>query len=144
MFWSSDWWWSLPLIISTTVLHVVALGIVTTKSVAILAHAGHGLRLILRFCLVVGAIAFLATILLAIEATMWAATYVAIGALSDDKTALLYSLSAITAYGHAEVFLAPRWQLMGALEALNGIILFGLTTAFLFEAIQAVRSARAK
>jgi hypothetical protein len=28
---------------------------------------------------------------------------------------------------------------MGALEALNGIILFGLTTAFFFSIIQAVR-----
>jgi len=34
------------------------------------------------------------------------------------------------------VFLEERWQLMGALEALNGIILFGMTTAFLFAAIQ--------
>jgi hypothetical protein len=34
--------------------------------------------------------------------------------------------------------LDPHWQLMGALEALNGILLFGLTTAFLFAMIQEV------
>jgi hypothetical protein len=32
--------------------------------------------------------------------------------------------------------LAPHWKMMGALEALNGWILFGLTTAFLFTVIQ--------
>jgi hypothetical protein len=36
------------------------------------------------------------------------------------------------------VFLEGRWQLMGAIEALNGSLLFGLTTAFLFGMIQKV------
>jgi hypothetical protein len=51
------------------------------------------------------------------------------------RTAAFYSLSSMTTFGHANVFLQDRWQLMGALEALNGIILFGMTTAFLFAAI---------
>ena len=49
---------------------------------------------------------------------------------------MLYSLSAMTSYGHETLQLAPRWQMMGALEALNGWILFGLTTAFLFNVMQ--------
>ena len=40
---------------------------------------------------------------------------------------MLYSLSAMTTSGHANLFLKPEWQLMGALEALNGMLLFGLT-----------------
>jgi hypothetical protein len=44
----------------------------------------------------------------------------------------------MTSYGHATLFLAPHWQMMGALEALNGMMLFGLTTAFLFSVVQAV------
>ena len=54
------------------------------------------------------------------------------------KSAMLYSLSAMTSYGHANLFLEEQWQLMGALEALNGMLLFGLTTAFLFATIQKV------
>jgi hypothetical protein len=42
----------------------------------------------------------------------------------------------MTTFGHAEIFLATHWRLMGALEALNGVMLFGLTTAFLFAVIQ--------
>jgi uncharacterized protein (TIGR04206 family) len=49
--------------------------------------------------------------------------------------AMLYSLGAMTTYGHASVFLAEDWRMMGALEALNGMLLFGLTTAFLFSMI---------
>jgi hypothetical protein len=55
---------------------------------------------------------------------------------------MLYSLSAMTSYGHAELFLERQWQLMGAVEALTGMLLFGLTTAFLFAIIQRVLSLR--
>jgi hypothetical protein len=51
---------------------------------------------------------------------------------------MLYSLNAITAFGHTSLELAPHWQLMGALEALNGLLLFGLTTAFLYGHLQRV------
>ena len=44
----------------------------------------------------------------------------------------------MTTYGHAELYLAQHWQLMGALEALNGLLLFGLTTAFLYGHIQRI------
>ena len=41
-------------------------------------------------------------------------------------------------YGHESVLPEQHWQMMGALEALNGMLLFGLTTAFLFAMIQEV------
>ena len=50
--------------------------------------------------------------------------------------AMLYSLSAMTSYGHANLLLAQHWQLMGAIEALNGMMLFGLSTAFLFAMLR--------
>jgi hypothetical protein len=49
---------------------------------------------------------------------------------------MLYSLEAMTSYGHENLFLASHWRMLGALEALSGWILFGLTTAFLFAVIQ--------
>ncbi len=51
------------------------------------------------------------------------------------RSAILYSLSAMTTCGHADIFLADHWRLMGALEALNGMMRFGLTTAFLFSVL---------
>jgi hypothetical protein len=44
----------------------------------------------------------------------------------------------MTTYGHESASLAQHWLLMGALEALNGMLLFGLTTAWLFAMIQEV------
>jgi hypothetical protein len=51
---------------------------------------------------------------------------------------MLYSLNAMTSYGHENLSLEDHWHLLGALEALNGTLLFGLSTAFLFAVIQKV------
>jgi hypothetical protein len=53
----------------------------------------------------------------------------------DFKSAMLYSMRALTSYGHGNLTLEPRWQMMGALEALDGWIVFGITTAFIFAVI---------
>ena len=90
------------------------------------------------FIVVMGAVALLATVLHGLEGTLWAASYRLLDALPDGRSAMLYPLSAMTTYGHASLFLEDRWQLMGALEALNGTMLFGLTTAFLFAMIREV------
>jgi hypothetical protein len=54
---------------------------------------------------------------------------------------MLYSLNAMTSYGHTSLALAEHWHLMGAMEALNGWLLFGLTTAFLFAVLEKIRVA---
>ena len=59
--------------------------------------------------------------------------------MRDNKSAMLYSLNAMTSYGHENLALAGHWKLMGAIEALNGWLLFGLTTAFLFGIIEKVK-----
>jgi hypothetical protein len=66
-----------------------------------------------------------AAILHGLEAAVWATLYLGIGALTSVQNAMLYSLGAITSYGHAEIFLEDRWKLLGAIEAVNGLILFG-------------------
>jgi hypothetical protein len=50
----------------------------------------------------------------------------------------LYPSDPRTCPGHADVYLEDRWHLLGAIEAVNGVILFGLTTAFLYAAIHEV------
>jgi hypothetical protein len=134
--WGADWAWSLPLIILTTVLHAYGLGLLH-KAVNSQASSRQQLRhpLFLSSFLIAGT-ALSVTVLHAIEGIIWALIYRLLGALADNKSAMLYSLNAMTSYGHENLNLAPHWQMMGALEAFNGWILFGLTTAFLFTVIQ--------
>jgi len=140
--WGSDWVWSLPLIVVTVVFHAHALGFLNEGVSSLLKgtrkrRMGRMLRLF-----IVGGSALCATILHSIEVGIWAIIYSWLGALPDRKSAMLYSLGAMTTYGGANLHLERRWQLMGSLEALNGWILFGLTTALLFTVIQKVWSDR--
>jgi hypothetical protein len=130
--WNGNWAWALPLIVFTVMLHVTVLGFINARVVQALGQLKAQRSFMLLFVVVMGVVTLLATLLHGVEAGIWAFAYHELGALPDAKMAILYSLSALTSYGHAELYLARHWQLMGALEALNGWLLFGLTTAFLY------------
>ncbi len=136
--WNGNWAWSLPLIVVNVIFHVIGLGFMNVKMLQWLSIAKEHRYFVYLFAVVMGITTILATVLHGVEAGIWAAAYRALGALPDNKSALLYSLSAITTYGHSELYLASHWRLMGALEALNGVILIGLTTAFMYGMIQRV------
>ncbi len=136
--WSADWAWGLPLIVLNVVIHVSGLSLINDRVVRVMSGAGERRRVTPRFAVVMSVVTLLVTILHATEGFIWAVAYRLLGAMPDKRSAMLYSLSALTSYGHADLFLQSHWQMMGALEALNGMLLFGLTTAFLFAIIQSV------
>jgi hypothetical protein len=133
--WSLDWAWALPLIILTVIFHAYVLGLLNRGITSRLKQTVES-RLTFVSVFIIGGTALSATVLHGFEAFSWAVAYRLLGALTNLKSAMLYSMSAITSYGHANLYLEPRWQMMGALEALDGWIVFGLTTAFLFGVIQ--------
>ena len=136
--WLGDWIWSLPLIVVTVVIHVGGLALVGERVTRGLGESSARRHFILKFAIVMSETSLEVTALHALETFIWAEAFEFLGAMPDHKSAMLYSLSAMTTYGHASLYLKPEWQLMGALEALNGMLLFGLTTAFLFAMIQRV------
>jgi hypothetical protein len=134
--WTTDWAWGLPLIVLTVILHAYTLDLLNTEVTARLNKRGRLGRPLSVPSFLIGGTALSLTVLHAAEGTIWAIAYRLLGASTDIKSAMLYSLNALTSYGHEELHLAPHWKMMGALEALNGWIVFGLTTAFLFTVVQ--------
>ncbi len=134
--WDGNWAWSLPLILVTVIFHVIGLVFINERVIRAKPFLARRRSFLAGLSIILGAATLVAIILHAIEAAIWALVYQSLGALPDGKSALLYSLSAMTTYGHEHFDLANHWQLMGALEALNGMILFGLTTAFLYGMIR--------
>jgi hypothetical protein len=136
--WTADWLWGLPLIVMTVLIHVFGLGSIRHRTARFSSRSIERRHPTFTFVLVMGATTLFASCLHALEAGFWAVAYRLLGALPDNKGAMLYSLDAITSYGHTTLTLAPHWHLMGALEALNGWLLFGLTTAFMFGMLENV------
>jgi len=73
-----------------------------------------------------------------VEAGAWAAIYLAVGAISGFEKALYFSTVTYTTLGFGDVVLDEQWRLLSSLEAANGIIMFGWTTALIFAAIRHV------
>jgi hypothetical protein len=136
--WSSNWAWGLPLIVLTLIIHVFGLLLIKEQAERIENHLVESYRYNVVFAVIIGGTALSATLLHGAEGIIWAGAYRLVGALPDNSSAILYSLSAMTAYGHASLDLQRHWQVMGALEALNGMLMFGLSTAALFGIIQKV------
>jgi hypothetical protein len=141
--WDGNWAWSLPLILITVIFHVIGLVLLNEQVIRARRFLRGSRGFLVTFSVILGTATLVAIVLHAFEAGMWAGLYVLLGALPDGKSALLFSLSAITTYGHEHFDLANHWQLMGALEALDGMILFGLTTAFLYGMIRELLPDRA-
>ncbi len=141
--WENSWAWGVPLIVLTVIIHVIGLALIRTRVAGAFDRHPAGAKISLpRFAWVMGIAVMFTTVLHVLQALVWAAAFVGLGALPDMRSAMLYSLGAMTTYGHATVFLDPAWQMLGALEALNGAILIGLTTAFLYSMIQTAFSGR--
>lgn len=139
--WITDWLWGLPLIVLASVFHVIGLGAIEIGVERSLKRAKVARGRLTTFVAVVGATVLSATALHALGAAIWGGAYLWLGALPDERSAMLYSIGAMTTFGHANLHLSDQWQMLGALEALNGMLLFGLTTAFLYAAIRNVHAA---
>lgn len=139
--WGVDWAWGIPLIVLTVIIHVSGLGIMREAAGGAFRRMQRRHRSqTLTFIVILGATTSLITVLHGFEAFIWALAYRGLGALPNFRSSMLYSLNAITSYGHVGMSLEDHWHLLGALEALNGWLLFGLTTAFLFAVIEQLGS----
>ena len=78
-------------------------------------------------------IMFFATIL---ESGIWAFCYLYLGALQSFEEALYFSIVTFSTLGFGDVILEQEWRFLSALEAANGIIMFGWSTAIVIAAVQ--------
>jgi hypothetical protein len=136
--WRDDWVLGAPLIVLTVVIHLLGLWFLNRRAFLAFGRMMERNHPMIVFVMVMATVTLLSTMLLALEAGIWAAAYRWIGARPDFKSGMLYSLGAMTTYGHADLHLEEHWQLLGTIEALDGWLLFGLTTAFMFGMIQKV------
>ena len=64
--------------------------------------------------------------------TLWAVALLMCGEIATFEKAFYFSAENYTALGYGDILLSERWRLLGPLEAINGLLLFGLSTAVMF------------
>jgi voltage-gated potassium channel Kch len=79
-----------------------------------------------------------------LEIWSWAALYLWVGEFVDWQRALYFSTVTFSTLGYGDITLQDKWQLVSSFEAVNGIILFGVSTAFIFAVIQKLYQSASK
>ncbi len=68
-----------------------------------------------------------------LEIWLYAATYWLMGLEPDIERALFLSISTYSTLGESSAAILPTWRIFSALESINGMLLIGWSTAFLFQ-----------
>lgn len=76
------------------------------------------------------------------ESLVWGYTFYYLGSLNNLGDALYFSLVTYTTLGYGDVILAGEYRLLAAVEAANGVIMLGWSTALVVGFIQKVYFAR--
>jgi hypothetical protein len=135
----ASWTWSLPLIVLTTAMH--SFGIVLMSLIGVRVHAYlrgqylHFWRAVVILTMLIAAIGLSLTVLHGLEAALWAVAYLWLGALDTLAQALLFSVDSMTTRGASGLVLHQHWQFMGAMEAVAGMLMFGISTAYVFQVL---------
>lgn len=77
-----------------------------------------------------------------IEICLWAVAIGFVGAVSAEEGPLYFAFTSYTTLGYGDVVAAAEWKLLGPTSAMNGILLFGWSTAVIFQALQSAMRAR--
>ncbi len=131
--WDSNWLWSLALIAITITIHAAGVVVLATILERLLGNkdARRTYPFLGTVAIIVG-VALSLVVFHGIECLIWASAYVQLGALPSPPDAVLYSVDSMTTRGASGLSLAHQWRVMGATEAADGMLLFGVSTAFLF------------
>ena len=77
-----------------------------------------------------------------IQTSLWAMFYYTQELFSDFETSLYFSMVSFTTIGYGDVLLPRNWRLLGVIEGFSGVLLCGLSTAFIFAVVNAIFQAR--
>jgi hypothetical protein len=62
------------------------------------------------------------------QIAIWALLFMKLGEFDDLLTAVYHSAVNFSSLGYGDIVMSERWRLLGALEAGNGVLMFGLST----------------
>lgn len=70
-----------------------------------------------------------------LQIVFWAAFYHLAGCFPDFETCFYYSATSYATVGYGDVIPSKGWRIMGSMEGVTGILMFGWSTGVLFSVI---------
>jgi hypothetical protein len=70
------------------------------------------------------------------EVGLWSIAYALLGAAPPGADNLYFAFVNYTTLGYGDVLPVEEWRLLGPMAAMNGVLLFGWSTAVIFEVLR--------
>ena len=70
------------------------------------------------------------------EVLVWSLIYAVVSAAPADTDLIYFAFVNYTTLGYGDVTPVVRWHLLGPMTAMNGVLLFGWSTAVIFEVLR--------
>jgi energy-converting hydrogenase Eha subunit E len=72
-----------------------------------------------------------------VEVAVWSLAYAVVDAAPPGADRLYFAFVNYTTLGYGDVVPVENWRLLGPMTAMNGVLLFGWSTAVIFEVLRA-------
>ena len=121
-----------------SVINIMIHALVTVGAVGIARSAGlrHTERPRLHLMGVMVATAAILMVAHTLEVVIWAIGYAVVGAAPAGSDLLYFAFVNYTTLGYGDITPVQAWRLNGPMTAMNGILMFGWSTAVLFEVLR--------
>ena len=73
----------------------------------------------------------------------WASLFVTLGEFDNFETAFYHSTVNFTSLGYGDIVMSEKWRLLGALEAANGVLMFGLSAGMFLTVMSTLYKVKA-
>jgi len=73
-----------------------------------------------------------------VQIGLWAEVFRACGEFEDYSSAFYHSMVNFSSLGYGDIVMSEKWRLLGSLEAVNGILMFGISTAVFYAIIRRI------
>jgi len=78
------------------------------------------------------------------QVAIWSGLFLVLGEFANFPDAFYHSAVNFSTLGYGDIVMSERYRLLGPLEAINGILMVGVSTALLMSAFQEVLERRRK
>ncbi len=121
-----------------SVIDIMIHALVTVGAISIARAAGlrHTVRPRLHLMAVMVATAAVLMVAHTLEVLVWASVYAIVGAAPAGSDLLYFTFVNYTTLGYGDITPVQAWRLLGPMTAMNGILMFGWSTAVLFEVLR--------
>ncbi len=71
-----------------------------------------------------------------VQVTLWGVLFVWLGEFTELYEAVYHSAVNFASLGYGDIVMQQQWKLLGALEAINGVLMLGMSAAALMAILQ--------